>query len=549
MSSMCSKLFRSTLGKLSSVALLAMISPAVAPAQQMSVVNSPHNLSASGPGPVRATSEQQPCIFCHTPHHASNVKPLWNRNMSTATYTPYRSNSLQALPDQPTGTSKLCLSCHDGTIALGSVVSRQQEIVMGGSISRMPAGPSHIGTDLSDDHPVSFAYDQALLAKNQNLKSPTALPEAVKLDENQELQCTSCHEPHDNQYGNFLVMSNSASQLCVACHNLGATTVTMHTNCNSCHQPHTAPSGPYLLRGTTVTETCIASACHGSTASQARLNIAADLNKFSKHDTNSPVNLTDHVPNNAVCADCHDSHTMGNTDALAAPSISPRMGRIDGVSITGTKVAQAQNEYEVCFKCHADNGTDQVQVISRVLPQLNKRLQFAASAASFHPVAAPGKNPNVPSLLPQYSESSIIYCTDCHASNSATSGGGGGANGPHGSIHASVLKLNYTTTDGTAESAGAYALCYSCHDRTSILNNDSFAGHKQHIVDELTPCSACHDSHGIAGTQGNPAANANLINFDTSIVQRMGGRPIRYNATAGTCTLTCHGSVHNSRRY
>src|SRR5829696_8305601 len=87
---------------------------------QNSVVNSAHNLSATGPGTIRATNEQQVCIFCHTPHNASPIQPLWNRNVPVAAYIPYASSSLQAQPGQPTGTSKLCLSCHDGTIALGS---------------------------------------------------------------------------------------------------------------------------------------------------------------------------------------------------------------------------------------------------------------------------------------------------------------------------------------------------------------------------------------------------------------------------------------------
>ena len=59
--------------------------------------------------------------------------------MPVTAYIPYSSSSLQAKPGQPTGTSKLCLSCHDGTIALGSVVSRNQPIAMAGGRSKSPA--------------------------------------------------------------------------------------------------------------------------------------------------------------------------------------------------------------------------------------------------------------------------------------------------------------------------------------------------------------------------------------------------------------------------
>jgi hypothetical protein len=92
------------------------------------ILNTPHNLSASGPGTVTANSESQVCVFCHTPHGATNSPgaPLWNRALSAETYTTYSSSSLDAETiagqlAQPAGSSKLCLSCHDGTLAISSV--------------------------------------------------------------------------------------------------------------------------------------------------------------------------------------------------------------------------------------------------------------------------------------------------------------------------------------------------------------------------------------------------------------------------------------------
>ena len=91
------------------------------------VRNTKHNLSATGPGTLKATTETQVCVFCHTPHGATQgVTPLWNRQLSSQTYTTYTSSSLDANAiqgslDQPGGSSKLCLSCHDGTLAIGNV--------------------------------------------------------------------------------------------------------------------------------------------------------------------------------------------------------------------------------------------------------------------------------------------------------------------------------------------------------------------------------------------------------------------------------------------
>jgi len=117
-----------------------LVCTAPAPGQGESVIDTTHNLSVSGPGSIRAASEQQVCVFCHTPHRSSPLQPLWNRSMPVTPYTVYTSSSLNAEPDQPTGASKMCLSCHDGTIALGSVLSRGQIIQMAGGITTLPPG-------------------------------------------------------------------------------------------------------------------------------------------------------------------------------------------------------------------------------------------------------------------------------------------------------------------------------------------------------------------------------------------------------------------------
>ncbi|MGA2501704.1 MAG: cytochrome c3 family protein [Tepidisphaeraceae bacterium] len=514
---------------------LAAMAPG-ASGQFMSVVNSPHNLSATGPGTMRASSEQQVCIFCHTPHHASAAQPLWNRQVWPQAYKPYASTSLQAKPGQPTGSSKLCLSCHDGTIALGNVVSRDQAITMAQGMTVMPAGHANIGTDLTDDHPISFRYDAALLAKNPRLKDPRGLPRATRLDANQELQCTSCHDAHNNSNMKFLVMANDNSQLCNTCHSPGVTTVVGHQQCAGCHQQHTAPSGPWLLRKAKVGDTC--GQCHsGGTGTNQGANVMADISKISKHDTAPAVNIPDHAPSAADCTDCHGAHTMTKITA-SAPAISGRLGKVRGVNSTGAAVAEAQREYEVCFRCHGDSET-RTPYIPRHIVQKNTRVEFGPSSTSFHPVVGIGRNSNVPSLLPGWSTSSMIYCSDCHGSDSGRKVGGTGPDGVHGSINPALLNRGYSTTYGTSESAGAYALCYRCHDRTRLLTENTasnpFKYHKKHVQDLNTPCSVCHDPHG--------STNARLINFDARVVTAAGGQ-INASSVKASCTLTCHGKAH-----
>src|SRR3990167_8530151 len=83
------------------------------------IVHSKHNLSVTGSGEVKAAEETEICIFCHAPHTTTAQAPLWNRYDSGQSYTTYTSTTLRAITRQPSGSSKLCLSCHDGTVALG----------------------------------------------------------------------------------------------------------------------------------------------------------------------------------------------------------------------------------------------------------------------------------------------------------------------------------------------------------------------------------------------------------------------------------------------
>lgn len=516
-------------------------------AQPTSVVNSPHNLSSGGPGTVKASIEDQVCIFCHTPHNSSPVRPLWNRAMPSEAYTIYSSRALTAQPGQPTGMSKMCLSCHDGTIALGSVLSRPTPIAMAGGVSTIPDGPSRLGTDLSDDHPISFRFDNSIPAHNPKVRSPSALPAQIKLDSNAELQCTSCHDAHNNSLGKFLVMRNDNSELCSSCHQMGQTTVTAHANCSACHQPHSSPSGPYLLRRATVSDTCIA--CHDGSVVHAE-NISQEMRKISAHDTGSPVDPPAPAQDHATCVDCHEPHTMSHGPRIV-PGVPPNFGQIAGVSASGGPLATASFEHEVCFKCHGDNATGQ-PVVTRLAEEHNVRQEFSPGGISFHPVASPGRNTDVPSLLPGWTTSSRTACTDCHGSDVGANAGGAGPNGLHGSRFAPNLVAEYRTQDYTTESAQAYALCYKCHDRANILNDRSFKEHRKHIVEERTPCAACHDAHGISSLAGSPTGNTNLINFATSMVTPNRNGRLQFVDTgvfSGQCFLSCHGENHSGERY
>lgn len=547
--------------------LLGFVATALA---QSRVVDSVHNLSASGPGIVRAESESQVCIFCHAPHNTGGLTPLWNRQLSVASYQIYQSSTLDAAPGQPTGSSKLCLSCHDGTVALGNVLSRSERIRMQGG-DFLPAGLTNLGTDLSDDHPVSFFYTSGLAASDAQLRPPSALPAEVVLDANSQLQCTSCHDPHRNTLGNFLVRREEFGELCIACHDMtgwsqsshqmsGASTLGVPTAdwpfstvaenaCRSCHVSHTAGGKHRLLIYENEEDNCLS--CHSGLV--ARMNIEAEMSKFSAHDAkryqgrHDPVERSVGDMPHAECADCHNPHA---SQPVQPPSgyipIGPTLSEVRGVTIGGTDIDAAQYEYEVCLRCHGDQPVPVMRRILRQAETSNLRLKFAPTNPSFHPVAFSSPTSDVPSLEPGIARGSQIRCTDCHNNDAGPRAGGSGPDGPHGSQYDYLLERNYTTFDDTAESEFEYAMCYKCHQRTSILANQSFSLHSLHIVDERTPCSACHDAHGVSRTVGSVSDHTHLINFDTTIVRPANG-VLRFQDTgtlSGSCTLVCHGETH-----
>jgi predicted CXXCH cytochrome family protein len=553
----------------SAILVLAMLGAAGAE----SIITSKHNLSASGLGSVKASTESEICVFCHTPHAASGEAPLWNRNAAATVYQPYTSTTAIAAPGQPTGASKLCLSCHDGTIALGMVRSRSAAIAMAGS-STLPVGnSSRIDSDLRDDHPVSFAYTQALATANGELVSPATLTGAVRLDGSGQLQCTACHDAHDNANTKFLVKPAASGALCVTCHQPTAWAGSVHatstaswtgvapdpwphtaettvaTNaCENCHRPHAAGTPARLLNFAPQEANCLS--CHNGKVAAVGKNIEADFAKASKHlialnDSHDPTeNAINPGTRHVECADCHNPHRSTATLATL-PAASGALAGVRGVNAAGSVVANVTYEYELCFRCHADSLVKGTPIVARNIVQANTRLEFATTNRSFHPVVAANINANVTSLISPYTKNSVIGCTSCHNSNSSTVGGGTGANGPHGSTYDPILALQYLTADNTTESAANYALCYKCHSRTSILADASFAFHKKHIQGFKAPCAACHDSHGVA-------SNAHLINFASFVTASSNGR-LEFiegaTANAGTCSLRCHGGDHKAWTY
>lgn len=202
-------------GKLVAAAVTAVLFFA-AQSASAGITGTKHDFSGAGWNVYNATTNPlggQICSVCHAPHNTSTAGQLWNHASTAATFTLYTSATLNAVPGQPVGVSKLCLSCHDGTVALDSFGGKTGTTnITGGAL---------LGTALDNDHPISFTYDAALATLDGSLVTPASaslVTTNIPLYTG-KLECGTCHDVHNNTNGTFLRVSNAASALCKSCHN------------------------------------------------------------------------------------------------------------------------------------------------------------------------------------------------------------------------------------------------------------------------------------------------------------------------------------------
>ncbi len=335
------------------------------------ITNTKHNLSM-GSGGVEAQSESQICVFCHTPHaaNAQPQAPLWNRKLEgdsgySATYAMYDSSSMDASklaggpPAAPSNASKLCLSCHDGVIAIGAVnVSNgvvNPNLTMNNTAAdgTMPAGEGEssgytrdLGTDLTNDHPISITYDSTLVAADGELTDPLTSPHVgvrgpgvrplIPLipdpqDGNTpKLECISCHDPHvrDDTGADIKFLRLNRFQ----------------TN----NDPVGQGSDPQLVNFNENND-IICLACHNK-AGWVESAHASELVANEQY-TNAAAAIRDFPSGiqvwQAACLNCHDTHTVAG---------SRRLLREGTDSTSSPKTGGSSEIQETCYQCHSNDG-------------------------------------------------------------------------------------------------------------------------------------------------------------------------------------------------
>jgi predicted CXXCH cytochrome family protein len=560
---------------------------------QTSIKDNKHNLSVgSTVSTIKAQSEQEICVFCHTPHNSSTTAQLWNHQPTTATYTLYSSEFLTsrtyAAPGQPNQKSKLCLSCHDGTIALGSVINTvgggsSGTITMGGGITTLPAGSGNLGTTFVDDHPIGFGYD--------NTKDPELVVRtwpwsgSVKLDPNLstgKIECITCHDPHNNQYSHFLQMSNTNAALCEYCHNKNGWNASIHKtspqaytpaggvattiaewSCRNCHKPHSGTGIPYNL-SLSEENTCYQSGCHGTINGVNTKDIQSVMNKTYRHPTNAttgkhknPDNTTSlSSPNrHAECQDCHDPHQAKDglhalkSNAVSnvltgASGLTPNSAAIWTQPTTFTTANPVTTENQICFKCHSYNGLGVVvNGVSTIMGPsgtniTDQAMEYNPANKSAHPVQVSSNNQTgsgAPKPLATAQMATAwngvgtqsMYCSDCHGNDQTVSATV--PDGPHGSSRKYMLK-------GTTAKPSAQYWPYNATGTTLWRLNDVRSNLNSWSTNLF--CVSCHPL--ITGTTWYN--NAHKEHETRSVT--IGG--VNYG---GIPCVSCHTTVpHGSKR-
>jgi predicted CXXCH cytochrome family protein len=500
--------------------------------------------------------------------------------------------SAAGAPD-PNGASKLCLSCHDGTVAVGAVRTRTEPIALaGGKTALTPRDGGYVGTDLSRTHPLSFTVnDEVVSRKNAgNPSDPALQPLAVMrsdrtahVDVLDRVQCTSCHDPHSDanfaSSGVHFYAKPDRSGPCTVCHAgpsvasqgsgvpqtetaLGpsstlltrsaalaaaepaggpriaahASTTTLPLGCMSCHAGHRGEEGRSALLLSSGERACYR--CHGAgrqgEVEAGRLAAdarAVDVQAEFQKPSHHPVEWPgDHRPGERAPETNPNARRHVTCVDCHDPHLTLEAVRAGaGSAPRASPTRRFGSEAELCLLCHGPAANRPARQ-----PDVRRQLE----GVSAHPVLGPRGGARSPSLLPPWTTAGTMTCGDCHGNSDPS-----GPPGPHGSIYTPLLVREYDRDDERPESPGRYALCYGCHSRASVLGDQSFPLHRRHVVDLRAPCSACHSAHG--------SEQQHLVEFDTAIVQpnARGLRAFVPVGGGGQCSLSCHGASHDPQTY
>jgi predicted CXXCH cytochrome family protein len=484
--------------------------------------------------------------------------------------------TIMTLRPTPSGASQMLPPSVLTTVTIPVTTLTTQTLVNSAQVRIAGTGTVGAGVDT-----ITIYVDEVRLRISNNIATPTVMP-TTTLPAARALTATPlANEPHNNFAANL-------------------------DTCAACHRGHTSGT---LLLGAQTTEEGVCYSCHtsGGTGTNVQPAFTSNTNtatRYFSHAVSNTVNI--HYPGetgkgsfgsslrHVECMDCHQAHNSSRTAASAtnaAPAIKQVMYGSTGVDPLWTTagvpasyswLTTATKEYQVCFKCHSSytdlptyipdgygwNGSAYAYIANGLkkltanTPGVQKpdyrdlAREFNPYQASYHPLAARGRNQAIPAggFVTGWSVSSMVYCTDCHTNAAAPTNGVG----PHGSprLHLLAGAQDYKTLGtgtGTTAVHTTGELCFKCHQYNTYAANTNASTttlfrdgtNNLHDLHKFSTCYSCHDTHG--------SEQEHLINFDTAIVTTISGYDSQnawvINGNTRSCYLSCHGTSHNPLSY
>ncbi|MBI4815236.1 MAG: PKD domain-containing protein [Deltaproteobacteria bacterium] len=454
-----------------------------------------------------------------------------------------------------------------------------------------------------------------------------------------QVHCTTCHSPHyatsggaNGGAGDGYLLDMSLGQVCYQCHTLADQANASHLSptsgvlwpggqygsdfpahsadkrgyCINCHWPHGWPDDAnssvdytklrverYDVDATGKTDPDDAEdlcfTCHDSSPATSDVKLEIEQGTNGTDIFHHPVKDSQQTAGRVVeCVSCHNPHKATATNRNAG---------VAGVNLAGAPTTDITSQYQLCFKCHGDTYNSSRAHTS------NKRLDFAVSSPTFHPVTQAGRGQSAnlgAQLLGGLTTSSTIRCTDCHNTSRVDTDAAPDQGvvddstsdtvGPHGSTYAPIIRANfsrsYTASGWNNNNA---RLCFRCHDQNTLFgsgtnftdsaNPGGSKGrgnlHAYHLTTKsvTASCMSCHyDIHSnqsasnteycvgtsigncsvSLGTSPPLGVKSHLVNFAPDVNALSYSEPRWHINTATgvrTCNLACHGKDMASITY
>ncbi|MDO8478693.1 MAG: cytochrome c3 family protein [Candidatus Rokubacteria bacterium] len=200
------------------------------------IAGTDHDFSGKGTPPTGL------CTFCHTPHKALSTLLLWNHTLSTNTFSwdVPATTAGTLFPtfkgDTYNGPTAKCLSCHDGSVAVGDIAWFNGGKPVGLDNTKHGLGDKYnvgFGGAMKGNHPVAMPYPYQ---NAKNTYNGVTTGNAAELSEYQLTPLSPIRIFNDDGSGNITA---------------GAVAAKTGLECSSCHDPHNKASVDDLfLRGT-----------------------------------------------------------------------------------------------------------------------------------------------------------------------------------------------------------------------------------------------------------------------------------------------------------